>query len=196
MTRVTVLLWISPHEFYVQLKSCESDCDEMMNKIQLFYKDRKSTKNRPNIGDIVIVRHRKDNSFKRAKILNFNSVLDKYRVQFIDFGTKSTCQFDDIYDLEKSFIRLSPMAIWCSLQHVVKNVTREEIEMKIDQYINEKQNIQCVFLSTVGDITFVELNIEGRDFKQALIDDGLMSLLPPGKSHTHTHKSNTFFSVF
>lgn len=150
----------------------------MMIKIQLFYKDRESTKARPNIGDIAIVRHRKDNLFKRAKILNFNSQLDKYRVQFIDFGTKMTCQFDDVYELEKSFTRLVPMAILCSLSNVVQNLSRDEIEARIDQYINEKQNIQCEFLSTEGDITFVELNIEGRDFKQALVKDALISMLP------------------
>lgn len=181
MSRVIFTLWISPHEFYVQLKSFESDCDEMMKNIQLFYKDRESAKIRPNINDIAIVRQKKDNLFKRAKILDYNSALDKYKVQLIDFGNKIICQFDDIFEVEKSFIR-APLAILCSFENIVNNVSREEIETYIKRYINETQNIQCKFLSTVADTTFVELSIDSKDFKQALIDDELISVIPSGKN--------------
>lgn len=180
-SQVIVVLWISPHEFYIHLKSHEAEFDEMMKQIQVFYQNRKSTNTRPTIGDTVIVHQANENVFKRARIIDYNASLDKYRVQSLDYGDKAICQLSDIYDVEKSFVRLPSLAVWCSLQNVVVNYSRVEIQEKIDKYIDPTRNIKCDFLSTIGNITYVEMLIDGVSFRDSLIADSTISLLPIGE---------------
>lgn len=153
----------------------------MMKQIQVFYQNRKSTNTRRTIGDTVIVHQANENVFKRARIIDYNASLDKYRVQSLDYGDKAICQLSDIYDVEKSFVRLPSLAVWCSLQNVVVNYSRVEIQEKIDKYIDPTRNIKCDFLSTIGNITYVEMLIDGVSFRDSLIADSTISLFPIGE---------------
>lgn len=180
-SQIVIVLWVSPHEFYVHLRAHAVPFDEMMKQMQLFYKGRASTQTRPNIDNIVIVNDRKEGTFKRCRILDFNSQLNKYRVKSLDYGNKIICEFSDIFDVEKSFTRLPSLAIWCSLQHIVCNYTAAEILERIEKYIEPTRKIQCEFLVTIDEITYVELEVDKTSLKESLAADSIISLLPAGE---------------
>lgn len=152
----------------------------MMKQMQDFYKGRTSTKTRPAVGNIIIVHDRKESVFKRCRIIDFNSQLNKYRVQSLDYGNKIVCEFSDIFDVEKSFVRLPSLAIWCSLQNIVSNYTSADILERVDKYINPARKIQCEFVATFDGITYVELEVDKVNLKQTLIAESIISLLPLG----------------
>lgn len=179
-SRVTIVSWISPHEFYVQLKSYEFDYDDMMQKIQLFYGKRAPITKSPSIGSVVIVRHQNDNVLKRARIINHNPSLAKYKVQFIDYGEKTICQINDIFELEKSFTRLPALAICCSLPQVIRTKSNEDIRSIITSYVHEKEKVECEFLVTANNVTSVEVYIDGKSLHTSLIEANILIALSKG----------------
>lgn len=183
VSHVNLVTWTSPFEFYVHLKSMEIELDEMMGKIQKFYRSRKPIKSKPPIGAFVIARKSADNDMKRAKIIDYNEHKEKYRVQFIDYGTKSTCSLCDLFEIEHSFTLLPAIAIKCSLKNVVLNKSVTEIMNKIHLYIGKgDEKIECHFddaKSAEGKV-FPKTIVNGRDLSDSMIQDGFLNRLPKG----------------
>lgn len=180
---VTIVLWVSPHEFYVHLRSHADQFDEMMKQMQLFYKGRASAKQRPAIGNLCIINDRKERTLKRCRVVDFNQQLGKYRVQSLDYGNKIVCEPSDVFDVEKTFTRLPPLAIRCSLPHIVANYTAAEIVERIDKYIEPTRKIQCEFIMSVDGVTYVELEVDRVNLKQTLVAESIVSLLPARESY-------------
>lgn len=184
-SQITIVLWISPHEFYVHLKSHELKFDEMMEQLQLFYNGRPFTKHQPKKGNVIVVNDRNENVFKRALIVDYNAQLNKYRIKSLDYGSTSICEIKDIHDVEKTFVQLPPLAIRCSLPNIISNYSHAEILERIDAYINpDGIKIQCHFMQMVDNITFVEVEMVGSNpanLKERLLADSIISLLPMGE---------------
>lgn len=177
-----MVTWLTPHLFYVQMKSFEEECDAMMKCLQPFYQKRPAITQQVPIGAIVVVRQKSDSTFKRAKILDYNADLKKYRVQSIDYGNKFLCVQGELFALEKSFTKLPPLAITCSLINVFRNNSREEIAKVIDRYLDEGKPMSCEFIEMKDDVTFVKFTIGGMDLKSQMINDGHLTEIPTGLS--------------
>lgn len=153
----------------------------MMKRLQTFYQKRPAITQQPvPIGAVVVVRQKSDSTFKRAKIVDYNADMKKYRAQMIDFGNKVVCAQSELFELEKSFTKLPPLAINCSLINVIRNRSREEILNSIDRYVDASKPMSCEFVETNDEVTFVKFSIDGVDLKTRMIEDGHLSEIPAG----------------
>lgn len=172
--------WFSPLEFHVQLKSIDAKCDEMMYQIQKYYRKRPTIQKKVPIGSLVIVRHKAENVLKRARIIDYNEARDKYRVQFIDYGSKALCQLGDIFEMEKSFTRLSELAIHCTFGDFLLNKPIPEIQQKVHNIINNAGDIECTFVGKDHDKNTVDMIVNGKNLKAILIEEKFLTSLPKG----------------
>lgn len=173
--------WRSPLEFYVQLKSTDAKFDEMMYQIQKYYRKRATVQKKVPIDSLVMVRHKADSVIKRARIVDYNEPRDKYRVQFIDYGAKALCQSTDMFEMEKSFIRLPVLAIRCTLGDVILNKSVLEVHNKVHNIINNVEDIECTFVGKDHEKNTVDMIVNGKNLKNTLIQDKLLTNLPKGK---------------
>lgn len=176
--------WTSPFDFFVYLREIHDDLVRLVKDVQKFYKNRPATLTEPEIGNSVIARYAKDKLFHRARIIDHNQQLNKYKVEFVDFGNRSVVQLDAIWPLEKRFMKLPSVVIRCSLIDVVFNCDRSTIIDKIDLYIKKESSIA---MDVIGhedsdrNIYNVEIFVDGKSLKESFIKDGLMSAVPNGK---------------
>lgn len=163
-TKVRVIEWISPMEFYVQLESMEADFHKMMSDIQKNQNENKTIREKVPINSLVLVYEHKDkNLIKRAKVIGYSEKCDSYRVQFIDFGTKYVCKLLNMYELNKQFTVLPPLAICCTFDKVILNKSIPEIREKVRLLINSTPCI-CTFLASEDDLFIVDIDIDRDDF--------------------------------
>lgn len=180
-TNVLMVTWVTPHEFYVQMKSYEKSFAEMSARIQEIYKKRLAVTAVPASGSVVVVMHDAAKSFKRAKIVDYNPSLGKFKADLIDYGSRIICTQKHIYELEKSLIGLPALAIRCSLIEVIRNKSREEIQSQLIKYLPDGKPMRCLFFRLEGDVSFVEFSAGEVDLKEAMIKDGLISAVPQGE---------------
>lgn len=152
----------------------------MMQRLQAFYQKRPIISQQVPIGSIVVARQKSDNTFKRAKVIDYNADLKKYRMQSIDYGNKFLCMQNELFELEKSFIKLPPLAISCSLIDVIRNHSREETLKLIDRYVDGCKSMSCEFVESNDEVTFVQFSIDGIDLKTKMIEDGNLTEIPSG----------------
>lgn len=149
-----------------------------MKNLQKFYKNRPPTKHIPKNGSSIIARYAKDSLFYRARILNSNPDLKKYRVEFIDFGNKSIVTLDNVWEVERQFMKVPRIAISCSLLGIILNVEQTAIIDKIDLYLTKESSIQCEFIKTENNINYVEVYVNGNNLRESFIKDDLVLSLP------------------
>lgn len=174
---VIIRRWNSPFEFYVVLKSLESKFEDMLERIQQFYRKRSPVKKKPSVGAFVIAS--KEGCFQRGKIIDYSPEREKFRIQNIDYGNKFVCVLNDIFELEKSFIELSAMAIHCSFDGIILQRSIKEIQKKTEPYV-QMESIACEFIDTINGKTFVEMKINNSNLKELMIRDDLLITLPKG----------------
>lgn len=175
-----MITWLTPQLFYVQMKSYEEECDAMIERMQSFYAKRPAIAQQVPNGAIVVARQKSSNLLKRAKIVDYNTLLKKYRAKSIDSGESYVCLQGDLFELEKSFTKLPPLATGCRLIDVIRNHSREDILKAIDRYIEQSKSMSCEFIETIGDVTSVKFNLDGVDLKTKMIDEGHLTHLPTG----------------
>lgn len=185
-TKVQIVSWDSPFKFNVQLKSVEESCDEMMHQLQQFYnRNASAVTKKLAVGSFVVARHKSDQTFKRGKIVDYNAARNKYKIQSIDYGGTAVYQPGEIFELEKSFIRLAPLAICCTLKDILLQKSPLEIQQKIDSYFSDKNagvECECEFGTLKNDQAVVEITINGENLKELMIRDQLIVNLPKGMS--------------
>lgn len=187
-SQITIVFWVSPHEFYVHLKSHAYEFDDMIKQMQMNYRKRALTQTRPAIGSIVIVYDYEESVFKRCRILateyTSHLKLNKYRMQALDYGNKRIfeCEFGDFFDLKYILASLPMMAVRCSLHHIISNYNPNGIPPEcIYAYIDPTRKIQCDFISKIDGVTYVELEVDKVSLKQTLVTDRIVTSLPAGK---------------
>lgn len=177
-------------EFYVYPKSREPEVTEMMKSIQRFYRNKAPIYDSPAVDSYVIVRNQQDQNLYRARVMAHNEKLHKFKVCLIDLGKKAIVTVDLIWEMEKRFAKLPVIVVRCTLPNALLNVTTQEIQSKIDNYIQPGRDISCTFVSASdknNPIYDVVMDVNGLNLRQALIDDDIMAVLPNGK------KLSTFF---
>lgn len=185
--RVRITSWESPMNFHIQLRSFESDCEEMIQQMQQFYKNRGPVQQRPSIGSLVVVQHKNNHEFQRGKVIDYNEARNKYKVKTIDFGDVCICQQTDLFEMEQSFIRLPPMAICCSMGRVIMTKSKKEILERVESHTTESNQIECEFGNTDDEIKQADILIKGESLKELLIKTQLIVSIP---------KSNYFIEMF
>lgn len=149
-------------------------------RIQEIYKNRSASSAKPSVGNIVIVMHEASKAFKRGRVADYNSTLNKYKIDLIDYGNRIICTQKHIYEIEKSLTALPPLAIRCSFINVIRNKSREEIQSQLTKYISDGKTVRCLFACQEGDFTLVELKLGEKDIKDAMVKDGLILDIPKG----------------
>lgn len=168
-------------EFYVRPKARESEIVEMMKSIQRFYRNKSSIYDNPSVDSYVIVRNQQDQTLYRARVMAYNEERQKFKVCLVDLGKKAIVTLEHIWEMEKRFAKLPIVVVRCTLPNAVLNLTPQEIQSKIDDYIQPGREICCAFVAVSSDeIYSVDMSIGGMDLRQTLIDGGILAVLPDG----------------
>ncbi|XP_039443897.1 maternal protein tudor [Culex pipiens pallens] len=172
---VKLVLWISPEEFYVRMKDEEDKFEEMMKQVQKFYKGRPAVGDVPPVGSAVVARYQKHNALYRARVIKYNEVLAKFKVELLDQGNKVIVSNPELWKVDRRFTKLPMMAIQCSLANIKLNCDAKELLNKIDKYVSGEP-IECVFLDKGEDSKYVcDVDVQGADLKMALLKDNLIA---------------------
>lgn len=171
---VKLVLWISPEEFYVRMKDEEDKFEEMMKQLQKFYKGRPAVSEVPPVGAAVVARYQKHNTLYRARVMKYNEVLAKFRVELLDSGNKVIVSNPELWKVDRRFTKLPKMAIQCSLANIKLNCDAKELQNKIDKYVSGEP-IECVFLDKGEDKYLCDVDVQGTDLKMALLKDNLIA---------------------
>lgn len=180
--------WVSPYEFYIQLKSTTDEFDAMMKEIQMLFRNRYVDHGyHSSINDFVIVFDKKRQEFLRGRIIGSNlsdkeSDMHTSNVKLLDYGYEITCEQQDINEMHHSFMRLPANGFKCSLRGISLNKPCDEITKCIKELCDtDAFEIQCEFIKTVDNISLVELLVNGLNLRNHLVSTNLASLLPIGK---------------
>lgn len=121
-----------------------------------------------------------DNLPYRAKVVNFNANLKKYKVEFVDYGNTSIVTLEHIWMVEKRFMLLPRNAIHCSLVRIVSNGDNNLIQRGVDKYIKKDKILTCEFVRVDEESGryFVKIESDRIDLKHGLMADSLVSDLP------------------
>lgn len=172
---VKMVLWISPEEFYVRMKDDEIKFEEMMKQVQKFYKGRPAVSDVPPLGSAIVARYQKHNTLYRARVIKYNEVLAKFKVELLDNGSKVIVSNPELWKMDRRFTKLPKMAIQCSLANIKLNCDAKELQNKIDKYVSGEP-IECVFLDKGEDSKYVcDVEVQGADLKMALLKDNLIA---------------------
>ncbi|XP_042908070.1 uncharacterized protein [Parasteatoda tepidariorum] len=162
----------SPHDFFIQLASCEDKLTGLSTELSEICEvlgDGQYVVESPTIGLACAVKYSEDENWYRAEIINLDdSTVD---VLFVDYGNVSTVLKKDLKVLDENFLTSPPYAIRCKLNGIVP--------CKGDQWSETVINtFQESVLDAVLGITFickdipavVNLSKEDKDIGQVLVD--------------------------
>lgn len=151
-----------------------------MRQMQRFYGNRKPVTVKPSVGALVIVWHQVDKAFKRGQIIDYSASREKFKVHLIDFGGRLVCPPTDIYELEKSFTRLSPLAIQCTFENVLLNRSAKEINDALSEYCPDQSVLSADFIRSMNERTVVSVQVNNKNLMDLMIRDKLLTELPKG----------------
>lgn len=180
-TPVVISCWYSPHEFFVQLKDKIESYEKMMRRLQTVYKNGVPIDSQPTASNYVIAKHRKDNMYYRARIIEYNPQLRKYKTEFVDVGSRPIVFADEVYPVAKEFCQLPMMAIKVSLESIVSCCDWTDLTNNLDRYINPQNSVICEFLQAENDRYYATVKIENSDLKTSLIIDNFVMDLSESK---------------
>ncbi|XP_061396523.1 maternal protein tudor [Musca vetustissima] len=178
---VIISWWISPHQFYTQLKSRSAEFERFMKEIQQFYSKLPLQQLQLRVGSYVMARQRKDNIIYRARILACNQMLRKYKVHFVDFGNMYTVTSEDIWPVEKKFADFPIMAYLCGFDGIVSNYDHLYIIDRMDKYLPQGVTLQCEYIekNTQNDLYFVNVMVNKVSLKETLKNEKLITEICP-----------------
>lgn len=171
---VKLTLWVSPEEFYVRMKDEEVIFEDMMKQIQKFYKNKPAVNDLPPVGSAVVARYQKHNTFYRARVIKYNEVLCKFKVELIDSGSKVIVSKPELWKLDLRFTKLPKMAIQCTLANIKINCDVRELQNKIEKYVSSDP-IECVLLEKSEGKFLCDVEVHGADLKMSLLKDNLIA---------------------
>ncbi|XP_065370364.1 maternal protein tudor isoform X2 [Calliphora vicina] len=177
---VIISWWISPHQFYTQLKSRSGEFERFMKDIQQFYHKLPLQQLQLKVGSFVMARQRKDNIIYRARIMACNQMLRKYKVHFVDFGNQYTVTSEDIWQVEKRFADFPIMAYLCGFDGIVSNYDHLYIIDRMDKYLPQGVTLQCEYIEKNNhDLYYVNVKVNKVSLKQTLSTEGLITEICP-----------------
>ncbi|XP_075166866.1 tudor domain containing protein [Haematobia irritans] len=178
---VIISWWISPHQFYTQLKSRSNDFERFMKEIQQFYSKLPLQQLQLRVGSYVMARQRKDNIIYRARVVACNQMLRKYKVHFVDFGNMYTVTSEDIWPVEKKFSEYPIMAYLCGFDGIVSNYDHLYIIDRMDKYLPHGITLQCEYIekNSQSDLYFVNVIVNKVSLKETLKTEGLITEICP-----------------
>ncbi|KNC21229.1 Maternal protein tudor [Lucilia cuprina] len=177
---VIISWWISPHQFYTQLKSRSAEFERFMKDIQQFYHKLPLQQLQLKVGSYVMARQRKDNIIYRARIMACNQMLRKYKVHFVDFGNQYTVTSEDIWQVEKRFADFPIMAYLCGFDGIVSNYDHLYIIDRMDKYLPQGVTLQCEYIEKNNhDLYYVNVKVNKISLKQTLCTEGLITEICP-----------------
>lgn len=179
--KVTLAWFVSPLEFYVNLCKSNADLDYtmQMKKIHHFYKNKSPIDKIVPIGSFVVARFTKNNQLYRAKIIDFNEKLNKYKVQLIDVGALAIVELQDVYEMDKIFGELNCQAIKCCFSGVAIRANIFDMKDTILELMDNKTLI-CKFIQKKADTFCVDIMADGKNVKGTLIRAEYLSILSEG----------------
>lgn len=187
--RLEVILvhWVSPHEFYIQLKSSKENFDLMTKELQMFYNKQYVKNSFINKYVVVLDKNRQEyvrgmaGEWDRSGLLS-GSHKPTCNVKLLDYGNEIHCEEQEINELRDPFMSLPAMAVKCSLRGISLNCPHKETADDIKEFLHSNElQTQCAFIKTVEDIHLVDLFIEGQNLRNQLVSKGVVAELPIGK---------------
>lgn len=172
--------WVSPYEFYVQLNSFKDSFKTMTKEAQTFYNDRFPEPFNCYSDNLVAVFDEKRQEYIRGRIVSTNDDFLHATVKSLDYGDEIVCRKEHLHKLVLDFVTLPPMAIKCSLRGISQKHPTDDITEYATEFVVPLQ-IECEFIRTVEDTSYVEVLVDGQNLRDSLIFKGNMLPLPRGK---------------
>ncbi|KAL9913282.1 tudor domain containing protein isoform 1-T2 [Glossina fuscipes fuscipes] len=177
---ITISWWVSPHQFFTQLRSRLPEFERLMADMQDFYHKKPLQSLQLKVGSHVMARHRKDNVIYRARILGCNQMLRKYKVLFVDYGNQYAVTSEDIWQVEKRFANFPIMAYLCGFYGIVSNYDHLYMIDRMDQYLPQGAILQCEYIECNSrDLYYVNVNVNKVPLKETLLAEGLITQISP-----------------
>ena len=108
----------SPNKFWINLQSTHKCLQELMDKIQIFYKQNANYKMpQPTLSEDQLCIAVYDGEFHRAQITALPDLMHA-KIYFVDYGTTSTVMRSELYYLHQNFANLPMQAIKASLANI------------------------------------------------------------------------------
>ncbi|KRT85343.1 hypothetical protein AMK59_1500 [Oryctes borbonicus] len=171
---ISISWFYNPINFHCQLDNNKLAFKEMMEDIQLNYRNRKTTKANP--GAPVIVPFSEDGALYRAQVLSCQ--FNQYHVKYVDYGNVATV--NNVYPIEKKHMTLPAQAIPCGLHGIAPMGDTWPDPDTFSPYF-DKDNFNCQFITFLESRYSVGLSSDGKDVSKLLNE---ASLAIPTKSET------------
>ncbi|NXS25692.1 TDR15 protein, partial [Pomatostomus ruficeps] len=141
----------SPSDFSCQLQSKLPELNNLMGKIQTYYKDHTSPYK---IGQVAcVVKCPKDGKWYRATVVQQVST-DEVDVVFVDYGYRGRVSLKDIQGVLPDFVALESQAFRCGLKNVVLQTDSlnwsEEVHRQFEDFISSSRGpLTCTIYALV-----------------------------------------------
>ncbi|GIX89754.1 hypothetical protein CDAR_245581 [Caerostris darwini] len=157
----------TPHDFFIQLATCEDSLNELSSELSEICDSASSIQN-PNIGYACCAKFSEDNNWYRAEIVSLQETMAN--VIFVDYGNTDFVPINSLKYLNEKFLGIPPYAISCKLNGIV-STCEQWPEVAINAF-------QDMVLDCPLGITFVSKDIpaivniskDDKDVAQSLID--------------------------
>ncbi|CAH1803308.1 unnamed protein product, partial [Owenia fusiformis] len=178
----TILLTVtsieSPDDFYCQMNDHFTSIDNMMAKLDEYYKGQGQSEDSAScnkVGATCAAKFSEDQAYYRAKVIQCLPNR-QVKVLFVDYGNSETVSLTDTKPLTQAFTKLPIQALQCSLSDQVTTYPQVAID-KFEQLAGGAE-FSATILSVQGSKVYVQLNEGAKDINEEILN------LVPGESKT------------
>ncbi|XP_078047780.1 protein tudor isoform X2 [Augochlora pura] len=193
---VIVTWFTNSNNFYCQALDNENEFKVMMNKIQRIYTGREPVSYTLQIGSPVIATFSEDKALYRAEVVELNKY-NGHLIHYIDFGNNAVVDFQNIYPVEKEFMRLPKQAFQCSLLNIIPKdgFNWSNVDTKaIDNCFNGDK-YTCTFHGIEENKYLISLNNNGNDVANMMVEKNLAAFASEAKSDNIADGTKTITPV-
>lgn len=169
---INLVSWVSPDEFYVQLKDQQTSFSEFIKSVQVV--PRTAIRQRVPAGTLVLTTYATTGLQYRAEVGDYNETLHKYKVFFVDIGVRAIVSADQVYENPFLLTKVPKFSHKCCLvdRETVKGSTSKdplEVE-RIGAILKGAVEMQCCVQERLneGTLNVVQVKIDGKDLLETI----------------------------
>lgn len=168
---INLVSWVSPAEFYVQLKDQQTSFSEFIKSVQVV--PRTAIRQRVPAGTLVLTTYATTGLQYRAEVGDYNETLHKYKVFFVDIGVRAIVSADQVYENPFLLTKVPKFSHKCCLvdRETVKGDRKDPLEVeRIGAILKGALEMQCCVQERLNDGTLnvVQVRIDGKDLLETI----------------------------
>lgn len=176
---ISISWWFSPFQFYTFFKHDKQQLAILTKEMQQFYRNKKPVAKFLQKGSYVIALSTREKKYYRAKIIDTNAMLKKYKVYLVDIGFTITIAHNEVFEVEKRFTELPHLVNLCSLQGIISNKEHSKALEDLHPFMNLQKNVVCEFLryDEKNELYIVNLTSNGQSVIEEMSRIGSWSII-------------------